>query len=302
MSRVLTVFFIVMCCMTAFGLVWFTWAVWEHVTGRKSPYYFPRVWGPLDRIIGISYHRAQVVGLFLEYRDFGAKGARVFASQLGEWPEVYSLKSGNGYILKARHAVPERAVWTGRMPVVTGLVVMFCWASFTDHWSIVMFGGIAAGLVSIPIWPQVLQKTTTMNFNKGTIFWTMPGGDYGEVVEGVDFESRVQLPHRLAKEEIRVHQQYLRLRPTTRKLPKSVYQVASEVIIHTGVGKREWLTVAAFANDESGEKAHLLQTAIEFMAAVVRADTPAKTGQPSPALPGGATAAEGAAEDEEKYE
>jgi hypothetical protein len=229
------------------------------------------------------------------------EGARVFQNELGEWPEVYALLSDNRYILKAPYAAPDRAVWTGRMPLITGVVTVIALISWAVAGNLVevVVGGLVAGFASVPVWRTILQKTVTLNFSKDLIAWRTPEGKNGTVELQGGFAANVQLPHRLAQEEIRVHQNYLRRRPATKTAPKSVYQVASEVIIYTGVGKREWLTVAAIADDESGEKAYRLKTAIEFVRDVVRAEAKEGGRAAPPSLP---AASRSAAPPDERYE
>jgi hypothetical protein len=47
--------------------------------------------------------------------------------------------------------------------------------------------------------------------------------------------------------------------------PKPLFQTSSELVIHTGPGGSHWRTVAEFRNDGSGEQAHRLHRAIEFV-------------------------------------
>ena len=72
------------------------------------------------------------------------------------------------------------------------------------------------------------------------------------------------VPHRWADEERRKHADW---RNTHRgsAAPKPLFQTASELILHTGPGGSHWRTVAEFRNDWSGEQAHRLQRAIEFV-------------------------------------
>jgi hypothetical protein len=132
----------------------------------------------------------------------------------------------------------------------------------------VIFGGIV-GAISIPLWRLAMMRTRlAIRFERGAISWQGPDRLKHRIPADEIPASRLQVlvPHRWAQEEIRKHGELMRRRRgQSGPAPKPLFQTASELVMQTGPGGSHWRTVAEFRNDGSGEHAHRLLSAIDFV-------------------------------------
>ena len=201
----------------------------------------------------------------------------VFLRELGFWPVVRHTAPGR-WTMIAVHKAPQRTQNRGgaQGPVITGIAIGIIAVNWLDRngwhdtgWPAAFFGLVGA-LASIPFWFLVSRTWLRIRFIDGAIVWKGPEKEWRKRRHRVEPDEprsmQVLTPHRWAAEEFRKHGDYARRHP--RELPKKpLFQISSELVMHAGPGGSHWHTVAEICNDGSGEKAHRLQQAIEFVTA-----------------------------------
>jgi hypothetical protein len=201
----------------------------------------------------------------------------VFGEDLHGWPVVRHVAPGV-LLMKAPYTGPRRVQnWSGwKPPVLTGAAVgvlyFFAYGPAASSGALrgeallqnSVFGGVFFALISIPLWRLARKTRLVIRFDHGLMSWTGPDKEKRVVKPEEPRSLQVLVPHRWADEERRKHNNWMNSHPR-QPAPKPLFQTSSELIVHTGPGGRNWLTVAEFCNDGSGELAHRLQTAIEFV-------------------------------------
>jgi hypothetical protein len=108
-----------------------------------------------------------------------------------------------------------------------------------------------------------------IRFDHGVISWAEPPA----YPVGLGMKHRVPpeepralqaIPHRWGPEEARKHADWRASHPG-QPGPKPLFQISSELIMHTGPGGSHWRTVAEFCNDETRQQAHRLLEAIVYV-------------------------------------
>jgi hypothetical protein len=203
----------------------------------------------------------------------------VFMRELRGWPIVRHTAPGRWTML-AFHKAPMRTQTLKQAPFSTGFCVgILAWWYYKTRyggpedvaWFAAVVFGVPAALVSIPFWRLVGKTYLRLRLIDGAMVWSGPDKNWWGKLKhrvAVDEPRSLQvLTHRLASQEALKHADSIRRNPNA-KPPKPLFQISSELVMHTGPGGSHWQTVAEFCNDESGEKAHRLQTAIEFVTAM----------------------------------
>jgi hypothetical protein len=195
-----------------------------------------------------------------------------FREVLGNWPKVRHVAPGV-LVMKAPCIGPRRVQsFSGwKPPVLTGVAlgVLNCLrfgvsAKREDLAWVFAGAAIYGGLISIPFWKMAQKTRLVIRFDQGEISWRGPDRKKQLVPPEEPRSLQVLLPHRWANEERNKHENWMRSHPG-QPGPKPLFQISSELVMHTGPGGMIWRTVAEFCNDGSGEQAHRLQMAIDFV-------------------------------------
>jgi len=206
----------------------------------------------------------------------------VYGAELQGWPVVRRIAppddagAGSHFRMIVRHTGPrrvqDRGGWTG--PVMTGVAVgVLYYFAYGPAVSTLrgegllqnsVFSGVILALVSIPFWKLAQKTRLVIRFDDGVISWRGPDKQKQQVRPDEPRSLQVLVPHRWANEEARKHANW-RQSHGNQPGPKPLFQTSSELILHTGPDGSHWRTVAEFRNDGSGELAHRLQSAIEFV-------------------------------------
>ena len=128
----------------------------------------------------------------------------------------------------------------------------------------VVFSGLFLGAASYPLWKLAHKTRLVIRFDQGEMSWRGPDREKRVVKAEEPRSLQVIAPHRWADEERRKHNNWMQSHPRE-SAPKPLFQISSELMMHTGPGGRNWLPVAEFCNDASGELAFGLLKAIEFV-------------------------------------
>lgn len=215
-------------------------------------------------------------------RTFG--GERVFGDELGHWPVVRHVAPGV-LLMKAPYIGPRRMqTFSGwKPPVGTGAAFGALYWFAYQHiatpqalWQNSITVGVIFGLASIPLWKLAHKTRLVIRFDHGAMTWRDPARQKHVVGPEEPRSLQVIIPHRWADEERRIHDNWMRANPG-KASPKPLFQTASELVMHTGRGGMQWRTVAEFRNDLSGEAAHRLQNAIDFVTEQAAAELAART-------------------------
>ena len=195
-----------------------------------------------------------------------------FREVLGKWPSVRHVAPGV-LVMKAPYIGPRRVQSYGgwKPPVLTGgaLGVLNCLrfgisAKPEDLAWVFAGAAIYGGLFSIPFWRMARKTRLVIRFDHGAISWKGPDKLKHVVRPEEPRSMQVIVPHRWAQEERNKHDNWMRSHPNQAG-PKPLFQISSELVMNTGPGGGQWRTVAEFCNDGSGEQAHRLQSAIDFV-------------------------------------
>jgi hypothetical protein len=231
------------------------------------------VWWVADRLIFsriAAWLRKQARAAWVAWIAYRASFQ--FRDVLGSWPVVRHTAPGV-LVMKAPYVGPRRVQSFGgwKPPALTGVAlgVLNCLgfgmsAKLEDLAWVFAGGAIYGGLLSIPFWRLARKTRLVIRFDQGAISWKGP--DRQKHVVGPEEPRSLQVltPHRWANEERNKHDNWMRSHPN-QSGPKPLFQISSELIMHTGPGGSHWRTVAEFCNDGSGEQAHRLQSAIDFV-------------------------------------
>jgi hypothetical protein len=196
----------------------------------------------------------------------------VFREVLGSWPKVRHIAPGV-LVMKAPYIGPRRVQSYGgwKPPVLTGVAlgVLNCLrfgisAKPEDLAWVFAGAAIYGGLFSIPFWRMARKTRLVIRFDHGAISWKGPDKLKHVVRPEEPRSMQVMVPHRWGPEEARKHADWRASHPG-QPGPKPLFQTSSELVMNTGPGGGQWRTVAEFCNDGSGEQAHRLQSAIDFV-------------------------------------
>jgi hypothetical protein len=124
--------------------------------------------------------------------------------------------------------------------------------------------GVIFGLASYPVWKLARKTRLVIRFDQGAMSWRGPDRKKRLVKPEEPRSLQVLVPHRWANEERSKHDNWMRSHPG-QPGPEPLFQISSELVMNTGPGGMNWLTVAEFCNDGSGEQAHRLQMAIDYV-------------------------------------
>ena len=201
---------------------------------------------------------------------------RVFETEIHGWAEIYKYQ--DGLAVYASHMFPSYTDKPKRNAMLTAIVLAF---------PCILIGGIISKLFSLhnpDAAPFVIGLTMAMllgwashkpwklYFSKVVILYLSPDGQMRwqswsktrfQCNLNNPFELKISLPHRSAAAEVRSNQEFVRRNPQ-KEMPEPVFQIASELILYTGPFMRDWYGIASIADDEHGEKARDLMTAIQF--------------------------------------
>jgi hypothetical protein len=198
-----------------------------------------------------------------------------FRDVLGSWPVVRRTAPGV-LVMKAPYIGPRRVQSFGgwKPPIYTGVALgvlnclRFGLSAKPEDLAWVFAGAaIYGGLISFPFWRLARKTRLKIRFDHGMISWAEPPaypmGLKHRVPPG-EPRALQAIPHRWGPEEARKHADWMRSHPNQGG-PKPLFQISSEVIMHTGPGGSHWRTVAEFCNDETRQQAHRLLEAIVYV-------------------------------------
>ena len=205
-----------------------------------------------------------------------------FVEKLQGWPVVRRI-APDVLLMKATYTGPRRVQsYSGfKPPALTGLAVgvvyYFAYGPALSGGALTgeallqnsVFGGVLFGAASYPLWKLVQKTRLVIRFDHGAMSWKGPDRKKYEVKPKEPWSLQVLVPHRWADDERRKHGNWMQSHPR-QPGPKPLFQTSSELVMHTGPGGRNWLIVAEFCNDGSGELAQNLKTAIDFVSEELR--------------------------------
>jgi hypothetical protein len=196
----------------------------------------------------------------------------VFAEEFQGWPVVRHTAPGV-LLMKAPYIGPRRVQsFSGLKPLaLTGLALGALYFFAYRHiatpealWQNSITVGVILGAASYPLWKLARKTRLVIRFDQGAMSWRGPDRIKRLVKPEEPRSLQVLVPHRWANEERNKHDNWTRSHPG-QPGPKPLFQISSEVVMNTGPGGMNWLTVAEFCNDGSGEQAHRLQMAIDYV-------------------------------------
>jgi hypothetical protein len=226
--------------------------------------------GPEKLLFGWLRKQAHAAWLaWIAYRS-----SFVFTEEFQGWPVVRHIAPGV-LRMKAPYIGPRRVQsFSGwKPPVLTGLGLAVLYWFVYRHISPTPedLAGATAGaavytcLISIPFWRMARKTRLVVRFDQGAISWRGPDR-IKRLVKPEEPRGMQVIPHRWANEERQKHDSWRASHPG-QPGPKPLFQISSELVMNTGPGGMNWLTVAEFCNDENREQAFRLQMAIEHVTA-----------------------------------
>lgn len=224
------------------------------------------------------------------------EGAPVFVDRLKGWPLVLQQADGQ-YVIRAPHWPPGQGPQdSDKLRFGMALVLVIVSAAL---WTGSMAAGILmtlGGTWVIWKWPATQARSADIVVNRDHVLWISPAGEPCEV-DTKELQMSVRCPHRLAQMTAWTQDQQAQrnmaayqatqqafsmlakqppppvpgrfggvgiiqsMMPAPMRAPPT-YQVASELLVHSGLDASRWEAVAEIGNDEHGQRANELRSAI----------------------------------------
>jgi hypothetical protein len=253
------------------GLAWMGWDGWRRrkharqISKQRAEAIARGEWGDQAPDIWIAKKfpwLANAAAAWLAYRE-----SFVFREEMRGWPKVRHLGPGH-FLILAPHAAPRRMQQYGgwKPPVITGAVFGGClflrWGAGGAPGEI--FFGAFFGFMSIPFWHWMQRTRLKIEIADGAIAWRGPDRRPYAFKADQWRELEVLVPHRLAREEERLHGNFMRAYPNGQR-PEPLFQISSELVMQVGLRGSVYAPVAEFYDDLSEEKATRLQAAINHV-------------------------------------